>query len=50
MILQYEAREERVNSVTEDYGYDLSDILEDYDSDEWDFSDEDRCRESTKMP
>lgn len=50
MILRYEAHEERMHSIGEDYGYDINDILEDYDTDEWDFSDEDQCRESTKLP
>ncbi|KAF2853560.1 hypothetical protein T440DRAFT_390032 [Plenodomus tracheiphilus IPT5] len=49
MIRRYEY-DERMNCAGEDYGYDIDEILENYDSDEWDFEDEDRCRESTKLP
>ncbi|KAI8933741.1 hypothetical protein NX059_009457 [Plenodomus lindquistii] len=51
MIRRFEEDEERMNEMSgEDYGYDINDILEDYDSDEWTFSDEDQCRESTRPP
>lgn len=47
-ILNYEVREQQSNGDAEGNEHDINDVLEDYESDEGNFSDEDRLGECTR--